>query len=146
MKRFSPCLMDAKSRLREHASAPPLPRLLGCQQGMRRYYCWRCEQKMPFLEEDEWETISPLLADAARAITSYRTEHDCDLATARRNCKPEAMIKLEEITGMPGIHFDTIYHHRLSDWGIECHECGELLRTPRANYCANCGATDAKAT
>lgn len=94
---------------------------------------------MPFLEENEWLLISPLLGDAIQAIKKYRTEHNCDLKTARMNCKPEAMAMFEKITGMPNIHFETIYHHRLKDWGSECKNCGKLLRTSKAKICANCG-------
>lgn len=105
---------------------------------MKTYFCWRCNTNMPFLEEDEWREISPLLIDAIRAIKTYREHNNCDLATARLNCKPEAMRKFEQLTGVAGINFDTIYHHRLQDWGQECSNCGHLLRTPEANYCAKC--------
>ncbi|MGX5172436.1 hypothetical protein ACUR5C_07920 [Aliikangiella sp. IMCC44653] len=107
---------------------------------MKEYFCWRCDRIMPFLEETEWNEVSPLLGDAMQAIKDYREKHQCDLETARVNCKPEAMEKFEELTGMPGVHFETIYHHRLSEWGIECNQCNELLRTPRAKMCVNCGA------
>ena len=49
------------------------------------------------------------------------------------------MDKFRELTGEDGVHFDTIQHHRLSLYGPECPECGHLLRTPKANICANCG-------
>ncbi len=94
---------------------------------------------MPFLEEGEWQEIAPHLEGAIRAIKKYRAEHSCDLSTAKNNCKPEATRKFEELTGMPGIHFETIYHHRLGDWGQECPKCRYLLRTPRAKLCVNCG-------
>jgi len=94
---------------------------------------------MPFLDEIEWQQISPLLIDAAAEIIEYRVKYNCDLFTARKNVKPEAMNKFEELTGIPGIHFEIIYHHRLSDWGPECEHCGHLLRTPNASFCANCG-------
>ena len=94
---------------------------------------------MPFLEENEWEQISSLLEDAVKAIKNYRAKHSCDLHTARENCKPEAMRKFEEFTGMKGVQFEVIYHHRLSDWGQECPNCNHLLRTSKAKLCANCG-------
>jgi hypothetical protein len=94
---------------------------------------------MPFLNEDEWQQISSLLMPAAEEIKNYRLQHNCDLATARINVKPEAMKKFEEMTGVPGVHFDIIYHHRLVNWGPECKRCGHLFRTPNASFCANCG-------
>lgn len=106
---------------------------------MKKYFCWKCKIVMPFLEEDEWLQVSPLLADGVKAIKNYREKHGCDLHTARENCKPEAMLKFEEMTGMPGIHLETIYHHRLKDWGQECPQCNHLLRTQKANVCTKCG-------
>lgn len=94
---------------------------------------------MPFLEENEWKQVQPLLGGAMQEIKDYRAKHDCDLYTARMNVKPEAMKAFERLTGMPGIHFEIIHHHRLKDWGPECETCGHLLRSPRAKVCANCG-------
>ena len=105
------------------------------------YYCWRCEIEMPFLDDNEWRQISPLLGNAIAAIKDYRIENKCDLATARENVKPEAMKLFEELTGMPGIHFEVIQHHRRSEWGPECKNCGNLFRTPKASACVNCGQT-----
>jgi len=108
---------------------------------MKEYYCWRCDEIMPFLNEEEWAEISPMLDDASRAIKEYRRLHECDLRTARLSCRPEAMEKFEQLTGRPGVNFDVIFHHRLRDWGSECTKCGHLLRSPKAKLCANCGAT-----
>lgn len=94
---------------------------------------------MPFLDEQEWLEVSPLLENAAMEIKEYRIKHNCDLITARLNCKSNATKKFEELTGISDIHFEVIYHHRLVDWGAECKKCGHLLRTPKASYCANCG-------
>jgi hypothetical protein len=94
---------------------------------------------MPFLEENEWQEVEPLLNDAVRAIKDYRETYNCDIQTARENCKPKAMLKFEEITGVSGMHYDIIYHHRLKDWGLECQSCHNLFRTPQAKHCAYCG-------
>ena len=94
---------------------------------------------MPFLEEDEWSRVAHYLGDAVRDIKEYREEHGCDLTTARLNVKPQAMKLFEEITGMAGVHFEIIMHHRLKDWGQECPVCHHLLRTPKAKYCIKCG-------
>ncbi len=96
---------------------------------------------MPFLDENEWRQIQPYLGNAAQEIKEYRSKHGCDLETARLNIKTEATQKFQELTGMPGVHFEAIYHHRLSDWGAECNSCGSLFRTPKASFCANCGKT-----
>ena len=106
---------------------------------MKKYYCWKCKKDMPFLEEDEWKQVGPLLSDARRAIKEFREEQNCDLQEALRKCRPKATLKFEELTGLSGIHFHIIQHHRLKDWGEECPDCGHLLRTPKAKFCANCG-------
>ncbi len=106
---------------------------------MKQHFCWKCRTVMPFLEENEWEQVSPLLEGAKKAIQEYREENNCSLQTAREFCKPEAMLKFEELTGKPNVHFEIICHHRLKNWGQECPECGHLLRTPKAKYCAKCG-------
>lgn len=108
---------------------------------MKTYYCWRCGSDMPFLNEQEWQLVSPLLGNAKREIVDYRRSYDCDLTTARKMVKPEATRVFESITGMADVHFDTIHHHRIRDSGPECEQCGHLLRTPRASFCAQCGKT-----
>lgn len=95
---------------------------------------------MPFLEEKEWVQVAPLLGAALQEIKDYREQHDCDLHTARLNVKPAAMAVFELLTGMGGVHYEIIHHHRLSDWGSECGDCGYLLRSPKANSCVNCGS------
>ena len=106
---------------------------------MKEYYCFRCEKVMPFLEEEEWRQIEPLIKKEIRAIKEYREEHNCDLGAALKNYQREATAKFEELTGIPGVSFSTIQHLRLQDSGPECPECGFLLRTPKAKYCVHCG-------
>lgn len=106
---------------------------------MRFYFCWRCNRDMPFLNETEWLEVEPLLSGAIAVIKQYRESHHCDLATAKRECTPDVTRKFEQLTGVAGVNYETIYHHRLQDWGPECTQCGELLRTQKASYCAHCG-------
>ena len=101
---------------------------------------------MPFLEEHEWKTISPLLERSMLGLKDYRKEHDCDLATANLNCNTEASIQFEKITGYRGVYVASIFHLRLKDMGPECIACGYLFRTNRASFCANCGGTVGKET
>lgn len=108
---------------------------------MKSYYCWRCKIDMPFLNEEEWAEISPLLYRGVQAIANYQREHQCNIETARvhtLSSASEVMKKFEELTGMSDIHADIIWHHRLSEWGKEC-KCGGLLRTPKALFCSQCG-------
>ncbi len=94
---------------------------------------------MPFLEEHVWKIIGPLLDAGKKEIQAYRLRTGFDLKTARENIKPEVTQEFHRLTNIPGIHFDIISHHRLSNWGPECKNCGHLLRTAKAKYCAHCG-------
>jgi len=106
---------------------------------MKTYYCWRCAADMPFLDDEEWRQVAPLLDNAVHKIKEYRRVHACDLRTAKTNVMTDAARVFETLTGMPNVHFETIYHHRLGSWGPECGQCGHLLRSPQATFCANCG-------
>jgi len=106
---------------------------------MKEYDCWKCGKVMPFLDESEWQKVEPFLVGGMLAIKRYRSESGCDIKTARDHCQPEVMKVFEDITGIPGVHADVIYHHRLKDWGPECSACGNLLRTNKAKFCAECG-------
>ena len=106
---------------------------------MKRLYCWRCDTEIPMLDEDEWESVAPLLENTIQKIKEYRTKHDCSLNEARRNVNQEACKKYFEITGYEEINFEALYHHRVSLYGPPCKECGKPLRTPQAKICASCG-------
>ncbi len=106
---------------------------------MKQYFCWRCKKVMPFLEEMEWKQVSPLLEGAIKTVKDSRHKPIGDLHAAHENCMAVATTKFEELTGVPGVSFWTIFHHRLKDWGKECPSCGCLLMTPRTRLCAHCG-------
>ena len=91
------------------------------------------------LEENEWSELEPLLKDQLKSVKQYREEHDVDLETALENIYKPATEKYFELTGYKETNHNAIWHHRLSDYGKECSNCGHLYRTSRASYCANCG-------
>lgn len=105
---------------------------------METHFCWKCKKEMPFLDEKEWKKVSPLLRPSMQELRDYLTQHRCSLDVARKAVKTQVGIKFEQITGMSGIHFETIYHHRRSAWGPVCRHCGLLLRTSKAKLCAQC--------
>ena len=107
---------------------------------MKEYFCWRCKRIVPMLEEDEWSLISPHLQMDVENIKKYRIEKNASLDEAVKNVPSLAVAKYEELTGSSEVERGAIWHHRLKDYGDECYKCGHLLRTPRASYCANCGA------
>ena len=76
------------------------------------------------LDEDEWARIAPLMS-----IT-------------RANMDRQGALDLyEEMTGLRETNINAIWHHRIALYGPPCTECGKPLRTPRASFCAACGAT-----
>ena len=106
---------------------------------MKIYHCWRCCQKMPFLDEQEWTQVAPHLEHVIEEIKQYRKDNNVDLHTAKIKTKFKVTEIFEEITRYKNIHPEIIFHHRLKDWGAECSNCGYLLRTPKAAFCAHCG-------
>lgn len=91
-------------------------------------------------DEAEWAVIGPALAQALGAVQAYRAEHACGLAEARAAVQQRVLALHAELTGHRETDFETIRHHRLADFGPACAQCGELLRTPAATFCAACGA------
>lgn len=92
------------------------------------------------LDEDEWAQISPVLGRNTLSVKSYREEHGADLKTAlRQGFEVPALKKFEELTGYRETNVNAIYHHRRSLYGPECSNCGKLIRTSRARFCAECG-------
>jgi hypothetical protein len=103
---------------------------------MKTYYCWRCKKQMPLLDEDEWSEIQPFIKSC---YGNPMDKYD-EIKWARRvQRQQDAVKKFEELTCAADVAFDVIEHHRLLQWGEECRQCGELLRTPKARYCCNCG-------
>ena len=91
------------------------------------------------LSDEEWEEVAPFLTNYIERIKKYRGEHGVSLGEARAAVACGALDKYFELTGYRVENPDALWHHRLSDYGSECIQCGHLLRTPRASFCANCG-------
>jgi rubrerythrin len=96
--------------------------------------------QIPMLTDDEWREVAPLLQIDTERIKDYRERQQVGLREAMDALRFEACEKYFEITGFRETNPNAILHHRLSDYGSECPDCGHLLRTPRASFCANCGA------
>jgi hypothetical protein len=50
------------------------------------------------------------------------------------------LAKYLEITGFEETNPNAVWHHRIALYGSPCRVCGKPLRTPRAAFCAACGA------
>jgi hypothetical protein len=93
------------------------------------------------LDEEEWAQVQPLLGNAIEQIKLYRETHGASLSEAKeRGYGAEALERYYQITGFRETNPNALWHHRLSDLGPPCNTCGKPLRTPRAKFCAACGA------
>jgi hypothetical protein len=70
------------------------------------------------LDEKEWTTLRPASPQAKLAILD----------------------RYFELTGFRETNINAVWHHRLSLYGPPCEACGKPLRTPKASFCAACGA------
>lgn len=92
------------------------------------------------LTEAEWGVVEPLLSIKGTDIRSYREAHHVTFIEAIHAYRKKACDKYNEITGFMETNPLAILHHRLSNHGPECSNCGHLLRTSEASYCVQCGA------
>jgi hypothetical protein len=104
-------------------------------------YCWRCRMDVPMLDDAEWEQVVPHLMDAIARIKDYRQMHSSALFDVQnQGFGRDALEKYHEITGFTETNVNALWHHRVSQFGPPCSSCGRPLRTPRASFCAECGA------
>jgi hypothetical protein len=104
-------------------------------------YCWRCDRVIPMLDDREWALVEPLLNNSISELTQYRQEHGVSLAEAKDHALGRsALNKYRELTGFDETNVNALWHHRRSLYGPPCAACGKPLRTPRARFCAACGA------
>lgn len=107
----------------------------------RELYCWRCDMVIPMLDDDEWAILEPLLQASVEEVKQYRQDHGVSLAEARDQALGKAaMEKYFELSGFAETNINALWHHHASLYGPPCTSCGRPLRTPRASFCASCGA------
>jgi hypothetical protein len=94
---------------------------------------------VPMLTESEWQLVNPV--SLVEQIKRYRAETGCSLAEAyRNNTEHQALAVYEGLTGFRESNPAALMHHRLTLYGPSCTTCGKPLRTPTANFGAECGA------
>jgi hypothetical protein len=104
-------------------------------------YCWRCKKSVSMLDENEWSRMEPLLTKNLVDKKLYRQTHQASITESINAVSSiEALNMYLEIAGTPAANINDIWHHRLSLFGAPCQTCGHPLRTPQANFCANCGS------
>jgi hypothetical protein len=93
------------------------------------------------LDEQEWDSISPLLSRSLEEIIEYRRIHNVPLEVAmKQKYGVSALDFYFDLTGFKETNVSALYHHRISLYGPPCAACGKPLRSPRASFCAACGA------
>jgi hypothetical protein len=105
-------------------------------------FCWRCDTVIPMLTEYEWMRMKPALNLAIADVQGYRRANGCSLSEALQYSRDYTALALyREMTGFAETNVNAIWHHRASLYGPLCSTCGKPLRTPRAKFCAACGAS-----
>ena len=119
-----------------------MPSCGGIRSMAKLLYCWRCKMDVPMLDEVEWEQVMPHLTGALDEIKRYHDAHGVTLVEAKdRVYGRGALDRYHQITGFRENNVNAIWHHRISNFGPPCAMCGRPLRTARAKFCAECGAS-----
>ena len=104
-------------------------------------YCWRCKRDVPMLDAGEWMRIEPLLVERVTDIQRFRQTSGASLSEAlSQGFGGEALVLYREMTGAIESDPGNLWHHRIDLLGPPCETCKKPLRTPKANFCAECGA------
>ena len=93
------------------------------------------------LDEEEFARVEALWRMAFHDRERLKREHGVSLRDGIEALFRPMREEYERITGWPDVPQGAILHHRLSLYGPPCRECGRLLRTPQARWCAGCGAS-----
>jgi predicted amidophosphoribosyltransferase len=96
-------------------------------------WCWRCRRDVPMLDEREWQMVAPLAGADVESLGRLRRPQTNVFGYM-------ALAKYKEITGHKETELNVLCHHRAALYGPPCEKCGKPLRTPRASFCAACGA------
>jgi hypothetical protein len=102
------------------------------------------------LEEAEWQEVMAAHRAAGErleaATASRRVTYESGMSIGRISKAEHAarfapmLAAYERLTGFRETNPNAVWHHRVSLYGPPCGECGRPLRTPKARFCAACGA------
>jgi hypothetical protein len=112
------------------------------EQTMKIMYCWRCRMDVPMLDEEEFSIVEPLYFRAVKSIKEHCRDHNLggQASLIQEQYRP-VLEAFRRITGREHVGRPSdLLHHRIAKYGPPCVECDRPLRTPRATYCAACGA------
>lgn len=104
---------------------------------MKKLWCWRCQQEIPMLDEEEFARV---IGQPRLIFDQVRQKHpDVRSRQMMQNVFKGSLDEYERLTGMREMNMNAVWHHRISIYGPPCVACGKPLRTPRATFCAACG-------
>ena len=100
--------------------------------------------EIPMLDEAEYARVSEAYLCAFRSYQGQRPVlaakfGPMDAPDIQARFRP--MLEMyTELTGFDETNPNAILHHRIALYGSPCIACGKPLRSPRARFCAACGA------
>ncbi|WP_264549822.1 hypothetical protein [Flavobacterium sp. N2820] len=97
---------------------------------MKTLWCWRCKMEIPMLNEEEYIIASKLYGESFQKMKT---------GLSRKESFKPMLDYYNEITGFGETEPNAIMHHRISQYGPPCENCGKPYRTPQASFCASCG-------
>ena len=97
---------------------------------MKKLWCWRCKMEIPMLDEEEYAIAYKLYGEAFKRRKSGMTREE--------GFKP-LLDYYKKVTGFKETEPNAIMHHRITQYGPPCENCGKPYRTPKASFCAACG-------
>lgn len=102
-------------------------------------WCWRCQMRIPMLDEGEWKQVEPLLSGGFRATKEFRVEHGLPLeGLDLSQLFLPALNRYQQLTGFRETNAKALWHHRIKLFGPECPYCGRPKRTPTAAHFVDC--------
>lgn len=114
-------------------------------------WCWECRREVPLLSGNEAQDLNDLLMSFIKDVQEYRKRHGATIAEAYEGVGNPVVDRYRALTGDDplansawrdphGLAFHLV-KHRPDKFGPPCWNCGRLLRTPKAKYCAECMAS-----
>jgi hypothetical protein len=119
-------------------------RLTYSRATVARWYCWRCKQEVPVLNDDGAAILDSLYRGGlvqARATSGVASESP-SMITPRDYLHPalaEFRRAYRDMTGEDLSPKCPLLHHKRSDFGPPCPACGKPLRSATASQCFLCG-------
>jgi hypothetical protein len=126
-KRYCISFSDGKKGLRE--------------KKMRQAWCWRCKERVPMLDEQEFAAVQDAYQVGAQEVKRARALDNRPLNESdERTLWSDVVARYFELTGASDVDPEEILRHRLSRLGPPCAKCGKELRSPQAKKCLECGS------